>query len=251
MVLVAAQPGTGDQRAGTKMEGATMRRVAFLLAAATLMCLSAGNLSAYFPLGGALVAEYPTATNLDTCGTCHTSFTSALGLNPYGEAFLAADGLADPASAFVAIEESDSDGDGTSNGAEILTGAGFFPGWTCETYIDALNAPVDLVDFVDPIDPGCTGVTTTSTTTVTTATSTTTLTTSTTLSDVRCAQPVSSGPTPVSTDCLYILQASIGLQTCSPACICSPNGDDTIAATDALICLSVSVGVEVPLNCPC
>lgn len=228
-----------------------MRRVTILLAAAAFVCFAAGDVGAWLGLDAAVVVEYPSATNLESCGTCHTSFTSAPGLNPYGAAFLAAGGFADPASAFLAIEGFDSDGDGTSNGAEILTDAGFFPGWTCETYMDALNAPVELVDLVDPIDPGCTGVTTTSTTTVTTATSTTTLTTSTTLSDVRCAQPVSSGPTPVSTDCLYILQASVGLQICSPTCICSPNGDDTIAATDALICLNVSVGMDMPLNCPC
>jgi len=225
-----------------------MHRFAFLFAAGVVVILNTSDAVAYPGLVDALVAEYPSATNLATCGTCHMSFTSSSGLNSYGDDYLNAGGLADPSGAMMAIEGDDSDRDGTSNIDEILTDAGFFPGWTCETYTNALNAPGDLVDLVDPIDPGCTGVTTTSTSTVTTQTSTTT---STTLSDVRCAQPVSSGPTPVSTDCLYILQASVGLQTCSPTCICSPNGDETIAATDALICLNVSVGVEIPLNCPC
>lgn len=227
-----------------------MRSVCFLLAGGALVFLAVGNVHAYPGLDDAFLVEYPSGTNLRTCGTCHEGFTSLVGgVNPYGAA-IAAEMSAGSGhvAAFHAVEQDDSDGDGTSNIDEILTDAGFFPGWTCETYIGALNAPVDLVDLVDPIDPGCTGVTTTSTSTVTTETSTTT---STTLSDVQCAQPVSSGPTPVSTDCLYILQASVGLQTCSPACICSPSGDDTIAATDALICLNVSVGVEIPLNCPC
>ena len=227
-----------------------MRSIPFLLGAAALVFLAAGNVNAYPGLDDAFLVEYPSAGNLRSCGTCHEGFTSLVGgVNPYGAAIAAEMGAGSGhVAAFHAVEQDDSDGDGTSNIDEILTDAGFFPGWTCETYTSALNAPVDLVDLVDPIDPGCTGVTTTSTTTVTTQTSTTT---STTLSDVQCAQPVSSGPTPVSTDCLYILQASVGLQACSPACICSPNGDETIAATDALICLNVSVGVEIPLNCPC
>jgi hypothetical protein len=236
-----------------------MRTLPFLFAAGAIVVLFASDAGAYPGLTDAFLMEYPSATNLLTCGTCHTGFASSDGpVNPYGAAIAAEmNAGSGHLEAFHAVEQDDSDGDGTSNIDEILTDAGFFPGWTCETYTSALSAPLDLADFVDPVDPGCSGATTTTvttqttTTTVTTQTSTTTSSTSTTLSDVKCAQPVSSGPIPVSTDCLYILQASVGLQTCAPACVCSPSGDDTIAATDALMCLNASIGIEVLLDCPC
>jgi hypothetical protein len=66
-----------------------------------------------------------------------------------------------------------------------------------------------------------------------------------------CSQPVSNGATPVATDCLFILNAGVGLQTCSPDCICAPTGALPPKATDALLCLNASVGASVTLNCPC
>lgn len=66
-----------------------------------------------------------------------------------------------------------------------------------------------------------------------------------------CSQPLSSGPAPVSTDCLFILNAGVSLVTCSPACICAPSGDLPISATDALVCLRKAVGQSVQLRCPC
>ena len=65
-----------------------------------------------------------------------------------------------------------------------------------------------------------------------------------------CSQPLSDGPAPVSTDCLFILNAGVSLVTCSPACICAPSGDLPISATDALVCLQKAVGQSVTLNCP-
>jgi hypothetical protein len=227
-----------------------VRNSSLLSITAVVVLLSAATASAYPGLTAAFSGEYPTATNLETCGTCHTGFASPdASVNPYGAAIAAEmNAGSGHLEAFRAVEQADSDGDGTSNIDEILTDAGFFPGWTCETYLSAVTAPSDLADFVDPIDPGCTGITTTTSVTTTSVI----VTTSTTLPVVAgCAQPVSSGPAPVSTDCLYILQAAVGSQTCTPECICSPNGDDTISATDALLCLNVAVGVDLPLNCPC
>jgi len=66
-----------------------------------------------------------------------------------------------------------------------------------------------------------------------------------------CSQPLSNGPTPVSTDCLFILNAAVSLVTCTPACICAPSGELPISATDALVCLQKAVGQAVTLNCPC
>ena len=160
-----------------------------------------------------VVTKYPTATNLESCGTCHNDFSpGGTSLNPYGQAVGEALSGFDIDQALTDVEALDSDGDGTSNIAEINTDAGFFPGWTCETYSSAINAPGNLADLVDPVDPACDGATTTSTVTSTTVTvtSTSTSTSSTTVPvDHTCSQPVSTGPEPVATDCLYILQAAV------------------------------------------
>jgi len=74
-------------------------------------------------------------------------------------------------------------------------------------------------------------------------------TTTTTLTESRCAQPVSSGALPTATDCLFILNAAVGLQSCD--CVCDPSGDGNSTATDALLCLSVAVGGPQTLMCPC
>jgi hypothetical protein len=64
-----------------------------------------------------------------------------------------------------------------------------------------------------------------------------------------CSQPVSTGAGPVASDCLFILNVAVGLQTCG--CECDPNGDFKQTATDALTCLNIAVGVDLPLDCPC
>lgn len=66
-----------------------------------------------------------------------------------------------------------------------------------------------------------------------------------------CAQPVTNGPTASATDCLYLLQAAVGLVACDPECICAPKGSLPVAATDALLCLAAATGQPVSLDCPC
>ena len=66
-----------------------------------------------------------------------------------------------------------------------------------------------------------------------------------------CGQPQSAGAEPSSTDCLFILQASIELTTCDPSCICDVVGSDGVAASDALVCLQSVVGNGFPFDCPC
>jgi hypothetical protein len=202
----------------------------------------------------AFTSRYPDATQIAICGTCHVDFNGGGPRNPFGLAFFAAGGPSDPSAALAAIETDDADGDGTSNVGEITAATGFFPGWTCDTYLNALNAPSDLVDFVDPAKPGCQDITTTTSTTITTTSTTpSSSTTSTTLTaDLRCAQPVSSGPLPVASDCLFILGASVGIQSCAPnECVCDPSGDGQTVATDALLCLNAAVGNPSTLDCPC
>jgi hypothetical protein len=66
-----------------------------------------------------------------------------------------------------------------------------------------------------------------------------------------CNQPVSTGSSATATDCLFILQAAVGAQICSPECICAPTGNLPISATNALFCLTAVVTPGTPLNCPC
>jgi hypothetical protein len=68
---------------------------------------------------------------------------------------------------------------------------------------------------------------------------------------VGCSQPLSNGPLPVATDCLYILRAAVELEFPDPECFAAPTGTLPIKATDALVCLNAVVGLPVDLNCPC
>jgi hypothetical protein len=66
-----------------------------------------------------------------------------------------------------------------------------------------------------------------------------------------CGQPVSNGSQPIASDCLFILRAAVGSETCSPACACNTNGVEGATASDALICLKKAVGQAVELACRC
>ena len=59
------------------------------------------------------------------------------------------------------------------------------------------------------------------------------------------------GPEPVARDCLFILHAAVGSETCALVCVCDVNGTSGVTATDALTCLKKAVGQEVLLSCPC
>jgi cytochrome c553 len=242
-----------------------MRRTMLALLVVLGMFAVGTSALAYPSFPAAVVGQYPNATRLNTCGTCHNDFSGpSAGLNPYGTAFLNADGLTDPAAAMTAIEGNDSDGDGSTNVQEMTTGAGFLPGWTCDTAASASNPPTNILDFVDPANIGCTGATTTTvpvtttlppaTTTTTGATTTTTtgVTTTTTVpGEPKCSQPVTNGPDPTASDCLFILRSAVGSSTCDPTCICNVNAAGGITATDALICLKKAVGQNVELACQC
>ncbi len=68
----------------------------------------------------------------------------------------------------------------------------------------------------------------------------------------NCGQPVTRGPQPMTTDCLYILKVAVGARECRPACICDTDGSGEILTTDALRCLHEAVGQpDSELECPC
>jgi len=68
---------------------------------------------------------------------------------------------------------------------------------------------------------------------------------------VGCSQPLTNGPLPTATDCLYILRAAVELEFPDPECFAAPTGTLPIKATDSLVCLNAAVGLPVDLNCPC
>ncbi len=71
------------------------------------------------------------------------------------------------------------------------------------------------------------------------------------LAPTLCAQPVTSGELPKATDCLFILNVGVGIGACVPSCICDVNGDFSENASDALLCLKIAVGIDLPRECPC
>ncbi|MFN2378343.1 MAG: hypothetical protein ABR538_17575 [Candidatus Binatia bacterium] len=64
-----------------------------------------------------------------------------------------------------------------------------------------------------------------------------------------CGIPFTSGSGPKTSDCLFILRAGVGAETCA-ACVCDTNGNLQVSATDALLCLRVAVGQNLALSCP-
>ena len=43
----------------------------------------------------------------------------------------------------------------------------------------------------------------------------------------RCGRPASIGAMPTATDCLFILNAAVGIGGCAPTCACNVNGDES------------------------
>ena len=65
----------------------------------------------------------------------------------------------------------------------------------------------------------------------------------------ECGQPVSTGASPNTSDCLDILRAAVGSVTCTPSCICDVNASGSLTTLDALLCLKNAVGQDVTLSC--
>ena len=121
-----------------------MLRFSNLMVATAALLLVQAHVAGAYPGGdGAVATRYPAATNLETCGTCHVAFDgfSDTTLNAYGADVFANLVNFDLDAAMAAVEGTDSDGDGATNLDEINNDTGFFPGWTCETYVNAAGAP--------------------------------------------------------------------------------------------------------------
>ena len=64
-----------------------------------------------------------------------------------------------------------------------------------------------------------------------------------------CAQPVSGGSNPLTSDCAYVLKAAVKAAVCD-LCVCDVNGDASETSADALVCLRKAIGQSVTLACP-
>jgi hypothetical protein len=64
-----------------------------------------------------------------------------------------------------------------------------------------------------------------------------------------CGIPHTSGDKPLTSDCLFILRASVESEDCL-ACVCDTSGNGSIAASDAQLCLRGAVGQAVEFLCP-
>src|SRR5690349_4963137 len=64
-----------------------------------------------------------------------------------------------------------------------------------------------------------------------------------------CGIPHTFGAKPKSSDCLFILRAGVQSEECL-ACTCDTNGNGSVAASDAQLCLRGAVGQIVQFQCP-
>jgi hypothetical protein len=111
-------------------------------------------------------------------------------------------------------------------------------------------APAVVVTSIDCSDTPPTTTLDTTTTTVTTTTITSTSTSTTTVpSGPSCGDPDGSGGNPTATDSLFVLNASVGLESCALR-ICDVDSSGSVTASDALRVLRVAVGLPIPLDCP-
>jgi hypothetical protein len=66
-----------------------------------------------------------------------------------------------------------------------------------------------------------------------------------------CGQPITTGPAATASDCLFLLRASVGNETCEVPCICDVDRSGVTSATDALVCLRIAVGSPGEKTCYC
>jgi hypothetical protein len=130
--------------------------------------------------------------------------------------------------------------------SEDLEIADFSIGSVTASYPDGSNAGSINVEIGDVTCVDAVTTTTTSTTTSTTSTTTTTRPTG----PRACSDFDGSGAVTAS-DCLGVLKTALDLDVCLPLCVCDPNDDGKILASDALMCLRAATSQEVDMLCNC
>ena len=130
--------------------------------------------------------------------------------------------------------------------SEDLEIADFAVGSVSASYPNGSDAGSINVEIGDVTCAEAVTTTTTSTTTSTTSTTTTTRPT-----EPRACSDFDGSGGLTASDCLGVLKTALNLDTCLPLCVCDPNDDDRISASDALMCLRAVTSQEVELLCSC
>ncbi len=97
----------------------------------------------------------PDGGNLDACGVCHIKWTGTGARNPYGQSV--EQQLYLGKNIIPALDDAgpmDPDGDGYSSVDEIVTYM-TLPGYNCENFVDAQNAPTGYDEYITPLVPTC------------------------------------------------------------------------------------------------
>jgi hypothetical protein len=132
----------------------TMPRIALTCLALTLVATTATARPPYFDT---FTSRYGLVDGDDTyaCGNCHYLWNGTGSRNPYGSAveqqLYLGKSVVD---SLIAVENQDSDGDGFSNLDEIATFR-TLPGYSCDNFTDAVDAPIDYHTFITPGVASC------------------------------------------------------------------------------------------------
>jgi hypothetical protein len=97
----------------------------------------------------------PTDSRIDACGVCHRLWTGTGARNDFGAAveqqLYTGKSIVD---SLHAVETLDSDGDGFSNLDELVTYL-TLPGYNCDTFDQAIGAPLDYHTYITPFVDTC------------------------------------------------------------------------------------------------
>lgn len=128
-----------------------------LLAAAALaaaMAAPAGARPVYFENLRSIFA-IPPGSRIDACGVCHRLWTGTGARNAFGTAveqqLYTGKSIVD---SLYAVEGDDTDGDGFTNLEELVTYL-TLPGYDCDTFDDAIGAPLDYHTYITPFVDTC------------------------------------------------------------------------------------------------
>ncbi|HYC53359.1 MAG TPA: hypothetical protein VEL28_00245 [Candidatus Binatia bacterium] len=95
------------------------------------------------------------ASNLDTCGVCHFRFTGSGARNPFGHSVEQQLYLGKSvAQSLDDVEGADSDGDGFTNGQEIIDYL-TLPGFNCTNFVQAVLPPDGYDTYITPMVASC------------------------------------------------------------------------------------------------
>lgn len=132
-----------------------MTRLAILALAAGLAAAGAAHARPSYFENLTSIYAIPPGDDIHACGVCHFKWTGTGGRNLYGHAVEQQLYVGKPiATAILAIDGDDTDGDGFSNGDELGTHR-TLPGYNCSNTLDAVDPPSYFQSIITPGVPSC------------------------------------------------------------------------------------------------